>query len=315
MNEIVNFSQNQITLWEESASLAEIKSLFAPKLNALEFAAFVGMGKATDLNPFLREIWSIKYDERSPAQIFIGRDGYRKAAQRNPQYDYHQSDAVYSNDEFKVCNGEIQHSYNLSERGRLIGAYCIVKRRNSSKPIYVFVALNEYTTGKSVWAAKPATMIKKVAEAQALRAAFQEQFAGTYHEDEYEKQEPKMINSNDGLTQTERVKASYKARSQPIAEGEIINDDESSETQVISVAKETTKQDNAPVEVDSGLAITDETLDMISSLIKEKALDQVRITSLLNYFEVSKLTEMTELKGKKCVAFLEKLVAKQEHEE
>lgn len=305
-------AQNNLTIWEEKTSLTEIKNLFAPKLNALEFAAFVGMGKATDLNPFLREIWSIKYDERSPAQIFIGRDGYRKAAQRNPEYDYHQSDAVYANDEFKVCNGEIVHSYNLAERGRLIGAYCIVKRRNSSKPIYVFVAFQEYNTGKSVWASKPATMIKKVAEAQALRAAFQEQFAGTYHEDEYEKQEPKLLSNNDGLTQTERVKASYKARTETIIEGVLENDSPASEAPNTPVPEESAQKDTAHVEVDSGLAITDESLDMISSLIDEKCLDGQRIASLFKYFEVEKLEDMTEFKAKQCIVFLEKINLKKE---
>ena len=36
----------------------------------------------------------------------------------------------------------------------------------------------------TLWDTKPATMIKKVAEAQGLRMAFQSQFGGTYHESE-----------------------------------------------------------------------------------------------------------------------------------
>ena len=38
--------------------------------------------------------------------------------------------------------------------------------------------------GETLWDSKPATMIKKVAEAQGLRMAFQSMFAGTYAEDE-----------------------------------------------------------------------------------------------------------------------------------
>ncbi len=41
-----------------------------------------------------------------------------------------------------------------------------------------------------VWVGKPATMIKKVAEAQGLRASFQELFAGTYEESENWKDTP-----------------------------------------------------------------------------------------------------------------------------
>ena len=40
--------------------------------------------------------------------------------------------------------------------------------------------MEEYSLPQSLWKSKPETMIKKVAEAQALRQSFQEVFAGTY---------------------------------------------------------------------------------------------------------------------------------------
>ena len=86
---------NSLNLWEDETKLKEIKAIFAPKLNNNEFSAFIGMGKANDLNPFLREIWSIKYADNAPAQIFIGRDGYRKSAQRNPDYQTHVVESVH----------------------------------------------------------------------------------------------------------------------------------------------------------------------------------------------------------------------------
>lgn len=180
--------EKPLSIWESEENKAQIKQIFAPKLNSNEFTIFVEMGKATGLNPFLKEIWAVKYDERSAAQIFIGRDGYRKSAQRHHAYDYHTCDAVYSNDLFKVVNGEVTHEYKLNDRGQLMGAYCLVQRKGSSRPTYVFAELREYNTNKSVWVGKPATMIKKVAEAQALKAAFQELFSGTYSE--YEQYEP-----------------------------------------------------------------------------------------------------------------------------
>jgi len=178
---------NAVSMWETAEGVAQIKQLFAPKLNNSEFTMFVEMGKATGLNPFLREMWAVKYDEKAAAQIFIGRDGYRKSAQRHPLYDYHVADAVYSNDKFNVVNGEVSHVYDLKDRGTLVGAYCIVQRKGSSRPTYVFADLKEYTTNKSLWnpqTGKPATMIKKVAECQGLKSAFQELFAGTYSEAE-----------------------------------------------------------------------------------------------------------------------------------
>ena len=65
----------------------------------------------------------------------------------------------------------------------MVGAYCIVKRKKATQASSTYVKLGEYNTGKSVWREKPETMIKKVAEAQALRGAFTE-LAGTYDESE-----------------------------------------------------------------------------------------------------------------------------------
>lgn len=187
MNSVALLEKNQsMNIWESSDDLKQIKEIYGKSLSAGEFNTLVQMGRATGLNPFLKEIWAVKYGD-NPAQIFIGRDGYRKSAQRHPLYDYHVADAVYSADKFDVVNGEVSHKYNLSNRGVLVGAYCTVQRKGSSRPTYVFVELKEYTTGKSLWnlqTGKPATMIKKVAEAQGLKSAFQELFAGTYSEHE-----------------------------------------------------------------------------------------------------------------------------------
>jgi phage recombination protein Bet len=174
---------NEIQIWNEETKLAEIKEMFGKNLTITEFTTFVEMGRALKLNPFMREVWAVKFGS-SPAQIFIGRDGYRKNAQRNPEYEYHTVDAVYENDAFEIINGQVVHKYNLKERGRLRGAYCMVKRRNASKEMLTYVEIGEYNTNQNVWKTKPATMIKKVAEAQGLRAAFQEMFQGTYDESE-----------------------------------------------------------------------------------------------------------------------------------
>lgn len=186
--------ENAIQLWSDPSKTAEIKKLFAPTLTDTEFQIFMGIGKATKTNPFLKEIWAVKYGGKQ-ASIFIGRDGYRKSAQAHEDYDYHIADAVYSLDKFTVKNGEIEHEYTFPDRGVLVGAYCTVKRKSSSKPSFVYVDLKEYKgSDGSLWSSKPATMIKKVAEAQALRMTFQELFSGTYDEsEELEKDEPKEI--------------------------------------------------------------------------------------------------------------------------
>lgn len=198
MQSLITAAQDQVTVWDNQKSIDEVKKICGPTLTDQEFAIFMNIGKATNLNPFLREIWAVKYDAKSAASIFIGRDGYRKVAQSNPDYDYHVVDSVYEKDSFSREDDAVKHAYSLTDRGALVGAYCTVKRKKSSKPCFVFVKLNEYSTGKALWATKPETMIKKVAEAQGLRMAFQSLFAGTYDESENWKEKTTVIEPKTG---------------------------------------------------------------------------------------------------------------------
>jgi phage recombination protein Bet len=181
------------TLWSKD-SYDKIRKMFAPQLTHDEFGLFVGLGKSLGANPFTREIWAVKYGN-SQAQIFLGRDFYRRKAQEQPEYKGHQVDVIYSNDTFKMVNGKPEHSYSLADRGSIVGAYCIVYRANN-EPYFLTVEFSEYTTGKALWKDKPATMIKKVAEAQGLRGAFQGVFAGTYDQSEEWQDELNELPSN-----------------------------------------------------------------------------------------------------------------------
>jgi phage recombination protein Bet len=269
-----------LMMWENKEQLQEIRKLFAPKLSDSEFQFFVGLGKASRLNPFTREIWAVKYQESQPAQVFIGRDGYRKAAQAHPEYDFHQADAVYENDEYEVVNGVVHHKYKLSNRGKLVGAYCVAKRHKSSRPIYVFCELSEYSTGRSLWntqTGKPATMIKKVAESQCLRACFQDLLGGTYAEEEEweEKGEKKAESPRPAFQQNDELKDLFTP----------------------TVIDEPFEHPKA----------TDEQLKEIEGLFTELALTDDRITKALITHEVSCLEELTETKAKILIYQLNKL--------
>lgn len=188
--EVVKFSEDDalnkvLGMWNDKVKLEEIRKIFAPKLNDGEFKAFVEMGISTGLNPFLKEIWAVKYDQNSPAQIFIGRDGYRKIISRNECFEGLITESVCANDEFNVdiVKGEVKHIPRIKDRGKLIGAYCIIYMKGVKIPYYVFVPVEEYNTGRSVWKDKPHTMIKKVAECQCIRMADQT-CASTYSPDE-----------------------------------------------------------------------------------------------------------------------------------
>ena len=169
------------SVWDEN--MKAIQESFGKDLTQTEFTMFVEMGKSLNLNPFVREIWAVKYGNQAPS-IFIGRDGYRKNAQAQPDYNGHYKEAIYENDVFEIENGRVKHKINFKNRGQLIGAYCEVYRKNIEQPFRESVKFSEYNTGFSNWKKMPETMIKKVAEAQALRMAYQSVFAGTYDESE-----------------------------------------------------------------------------------------------------------------------------------
>ena len=177
---------NQLTIWQRPD---EVKKLFAPNLTDTEFQFFIGLGQKLGANPFTREIWALKYGTGA-ATIFCGRDFYRRKAQEQANYNGHVVEAVYENDDFRQENGLIKHSFGLKNRGPLLAAYCIVKRKGIELDYYSKVLFSEYNTNQSNWKTKPESMIKKVAEAQALRAAFQGVFEGTYDESEESKVVP-----------------------------------------------------------------------------------------------------------------------------
>lgn len=281
-------TNNPMTVWEDPKQLEEIRKIFAPKLNTQEFNAFVGMGKAAGLNPFLREIWAVKYQDSAPAQIFVGRDGYRKAAQRHQEYEFHECDAVYTNDTFKrnSISGEINHEYNLKDRGELLGAYCIVKRKSSDRPSYTWVKLSEYSTGKSLWnpqTGKPETMIKKVAESQGLRATFQDLLGGTYGEEEmgdrHQVGEPKQ-------TKSDALMNKLKA-----AKGQTI--------------------DAEPVETETGEVASPEQMKEVHALIAVKGFNNGRLTKAMEHYQVETLGQLTKAQARDFIEKLNKLVDKE----
>lgn len=189
--------------WDNTEMQAQIKEMYGKNLQPAEWNMFMQMGKATGLNPFLREIWAVKYGNNA-ASVFVGRDGYRRSAQAHPEYEYHYAMAVYANDAFSIKSGIVDHEFSGGDRGALIGAYCVVKRKSSSKEAVTWVSLSEYLQKGGVWVAKPATMITKVAEAQGLRASFQELFAGTYEESENWQDDKRIVDATPQERQTVR---------------------------------------------------------------------------------------------------------------
>lgn len=281
--DLVKVENRSLDMWSNNEVLAQIKEIYGKGLSNGEFETLVQLGKNTGLNPFLKEVWAVKFGN-NPAQIFIGRDGYRKGAQANPDYDYHHVDAVYSNDEYHYnpINGDLHHKYNFKDRGQLIGAYGLTKRRNSSRPHYVFVELKEYNKKQSNWNTMPATMIKKVAEAQVLKMAFQHLFAGTYDgEAEYFEQKGGM-----SVSSAEKSKEVNKILGikDVTEEGEVI-DGETGEIKPMS---------------------TKEQIEELRDLLQDGQIGQDVIDKWLKVANAKTFDEMTEEQILKCIDFVRK---------
>lgn len=237
------------TVWKQHEI---IRKTFAPELDKNEWRLFYGMGRSLQANPFTREIMAVKYG--SQLNLILGRDFMRRKAQEQNDYDGHHTAAIYSNDKFTVSNGQVNHEYTFTNRGDLVGAYCQVFRKSINRPYHVEVLFSEYYQGayedphtrdvkkknrwnkdmsENTWDEKPQTMICKVAEAQALRGAFQGVFKGTY--DESEQWKNQHVHEQDGDQKPDNKSGSH-------AKNVLFSDDDVSDANVVD---DTDKEERA----------------------------------------------------------------------
>jgi RecT family len=71
-------------------------------------------------------------------------------------------------------------------RKTLIGAKCTVSRKGMTTPVVEEAYMAEYAQAGRGWQKYPETMIRKVAESKALRAAFPDALSGIYEPAEME---------------------------------------------------------------------------------------------------------------------------------
>ncbi len=148
-----------------------------------EIALFINTCMQQRLNPFVNgEVYLIKYSKEQPAQIVVGKEFYIKRAYSNPHYRGLKSGIIVSRGS-DIIRKEGTCVYPGET---LIGGWCRIVYENGGKEcdMYKEVSLSEYSSGKSSWATKPATMINKVAMSQCARDAFPAEFEGLYSMDE-----------------------------------------------------------------------------------------------------------------------------------
>lgn len=153
-----------------------------------EVMMFLTLCRYQRLNPFLKEVYLIKYGN-SPATIVTGKELFMKRANRNPNYAGKKAGIIVASKENGAVT-EREGTVYIPETEELIGGWAKVYIKGHTEPEYASVSFNEYAGRKSdgtlnsQWATKPATMIRKVALVQALREAFPEDFGGLYSPEE-----------------------------------------------------------------------------------------------------------------------------------
>ena len=167
-------------------SATTVKNYIAPGATDQEVLYFIELCKAQKLNPFVRDAYLVKYGNQ-PAQIIVGKDVFLKKAGENPNFNGLKAGIVVVDK-----NGDVkEREGSLKVPGdELIGGWCEVYLKNREYPTKCLVSLDEYIQKKkdgtvnSMWSSKPCTMIRKVAQSQALREAFPNELRGLYEKEE-----------------------------------------------------------------------------------------------------------------------------------
>jgi phage recombination protein Bet len=156
-NNLARVEPAQPTWNDEDKAL--IRQTVAKGANDSEFKLLLYTATKYDLDPLVKQIWCVKYGDK-PAAIYTSRDGFLHLAHKSGQFDGMETTAL------------------RNAKGELTGARCSVWRKGCGRPFVVEVALSEYFVKQNQgdkpnqWAIRPETMIKKVAESQCLRRAF-----------------------------------------------------------------------------------------------------------------------------------------------
>ena len=149
-----------------------------------ERAQFREVAKAYQLNPFKREVYCTAYGKgnKRKLSIIVGYEVYLKRAERQGRLDGWRA---WVEGECKIEERKIQRQgengpYEQKIKFPVGNLRAIVEihRRDWGQVFHHEVYLEEYAQENEMWGAKPRTMLKKVAIAQAFRMCFPDEMGG-----------------------------------------------------------------------------------------------------------------------------------------
>lgn len=183
-----------------------------------ELAMFMNLCKYSQLNPWAKEAYCIKYGSE-PAAMVVGKEAFQKRAEANPNYDGSEAGIVVLNE-----SGEVVYRKGTMKLpgDELIGGYAEVWRKDRTHSTRIEVSFDEYVGRKkdgslnSQWSKKPATMIRKVALVQALRETFPSAFGGMYAAEEQGAEEPEAYVMTPPIEEAATVQTQAQAENEKV---------------------------------------------------------------------------------------------------
>jgi phage recombination protein Bet len=210
-----------ITILAADRDLKTVRATVGAELSPAEFDHFVHMCRQWRLDPLRKQIYAIIYKGKTRRVTYItGIDGYRAIADRT---------GCYRPGERTVERDQSERDPDTNPNGIISATATVWKHSQGEWHSYTeTVDWQEYAPLKEIWENnKPtgrykldtsgqwgkmgATMLKKCAEAQALRRGWPDDFSGLYVEDEmYRASDNDMIDITP-TEQAERAAASDRA--------------------------------------------------------------------------------------------------------
>lgn len=147
-------------------------------------AQFIAKCQARRLNPLAGDCYMTTYKNKRTGKItttvVVSKDYYMRTAGAQPTYHgFRAGIAVNNNGNLVYREGSM-----LMPGEFLLGGWAEVYDTRWKHPLRAEVSKEEYDTGQSLWADKPATMCRKVALVQALREAYPTAYEGLYDQSE-----------------------------------------------------------------------------------------------------------------------------------
>jgi len=216
------------------------KQFFPPNATDIDIIYCMQVAKSFRLNPILKQIYFVErsfqvdnvwYKKIEP---LAGRDSFLTLAHRSKRFEGMESSTRIEKIPYINSDGEWE------EKNELV-ATAIVYVKGASHPTKVSVNYSEYVQTKKngditkFWVEKPHTMLKKVAESQALRKAFD--ITGLYDESE--------INNNFEKVKTDEKEnisadlSKFATNVEDAIEGEVCEVEENKPTEYATVVPET----------------------------------------------------------------------------